>query len=100
MTLRRIVIAVTFVVACAAQLPAQVEFAGPPEKRLLEYGWDVPRPTFVAEHIREMEQRPFDGLLMRVPRSGRFSSRPGTKSRPPSWPRSRPSNGIASPTTF
>ena len=32
----------------------------------------MPRPTFVAEHIREMEQRPFDGLLMRVPEIGIF----------------------------
>ncbi len=72
MTRRCIAIAATFVVVCAGQLPAQVEFAGPPEKRLLEYGWDVPRPTFVAEHIREMEQRPFDGLLMRVPEIGQI----------------------------
>ncbi len=45
---------------------AQIEHAGPPQKKLLEYGWDVPQPSYVAEHIREMEQRPFDGLLMRI----------------------------------
>lgn len=45
---------------------AQIDHAGPPEKKLLEYGWDVPQPDYVAEHIREMEQRPFDGLLMRI----------------------------------
>ncbi len=45
---------------------AQIDHAGPPQKKLLEYGWDVPQPDFVAEHIREMERRPFDGLLMRV----------------------------------
>ncbi len=45
---------------------AQIDHAGPPQKKLLEYGWDVPQPSYVAEHIREMEQRPFDGLLMRI----------------------------------
>jgi len=45
---------------------AQIEHAGPPEKKLLEYGWDVPTPSYVAENIRAMEERPFDGLLMRI----------------------------------
>ena len=46
--------------------------AQPLEKKLIEYGWDVPKPSFVAEHIREMEQRPFEGLIMRVPSIGVF----------------------------
>ncbi len=56
------------VITLAVSLPlaASAQHAGPPEKILLEYGWDVPKPSFVAEHIREMEQRPFDGLLMRI----------------------------------
>ncbi len=70
MTMRRAVLAAALLVACAMSALAQVEFAGPPQKKLLEYGWDVPRPSFVADHIREMEQRPFDGLLMRVPEIG------------------------------
>jgi hypothetical protein len=41
-----------------------------PTKKLIEYGWDVPAPSFIAEHIREMEQRPFDGLILRVPNIG------------------------------
>lgn len=56
----------TLAVMVAAPALAQLQHAGPPEKKLLEYGWDVPKPSFVAEHIREMEQRPFDGLLMRI----------------------------------
>ena len=44
--------------------------AQPLEKKLIEYGWDVPKPSFVAEHIREMEERPFEGLIMRVPSIG------------------------------
>jgi hypothetical protein len=39
---------------------------GPSAKKLIEYGWDVPTPAFVAEHLRDMEQRPFDGLIMRM----------------------------------
>ena len=70
MTTRRVLLAAALLAACAMSVPAQVDVAGPPEKKLLEYGWDVPRPSFVADHIREMEQRPFDGLLMRVPEIG------------------------------
>lgn len=44
--------------------------AQPPTKKLIEYGWDVPAPSFIADHIREMEQRPFDGLIFRVPNIG------------------------------
>ena len=38
----------------------------PATKKLIEYGWDVPTPAFVRDHIREMEKRPFDGLMMRL----------------------------------
>jgi len=46
--------------------------ADPPAKKLIEYGWDVPGPVYVAQHIRQMEQRPFDGLIMRVPKIGQI----------------------------
>lgn len=46
-----------------AQEAAQTPGAG---KKIIEYGWDVPTPSFIAEHIREMEQRPFDGLIFRL----------------------------------
>ncbi len=36
------------------------------EKKLIEYGWDVPTPDFIRGHIREMEKRPFDGLIFRL----------------------------------
>lgn len=42
----------------------------PAPKKLIEYGWDVPTPAFVRAHIRDMEQRPFDGLIMRLPNLG------------------------------
>jgi len=43
----------------------------PVGKKLIEYGWDVPNPQFVREHIREMEKRPFDGLILRMAVGGR-----------------------------
>lgn len=36
------------------------------EKKIIEYGWDVPDAAYVREHIREMEARPFDGIIFRL----------------------------------
>ena len=68
--------------SCAIVLPLVAAFAAsagpaakkfPASKKLIEYGWDVPTPAFVREHIREMEKRPFDGVMMRLagPQQGR-----------------------------
>ena len=35
-------------------------------KKLIEYGWDVPVPEYIEGHIREMEQRPFDGIIFKL----------------------------------
>jgi hypothetical protein len=37
-----------------------------PEKKIVEYGWDVPYPDFVRDNIREMEKRPFEGIIFRT----------------------------------
>ncbi|MEN6427895.1 MAG: hypothetical protein ABFE13_21285 [Phycisphaerales bacterium] len=37
-----------------------------PAKKIVEYGWDVPYPAFVRDNIREMEKRPFDGIIFRT----------------------------------
>jgi len=50
------------VVSCGLCWPA----AAQTEKKLLEYGWDVPYPTYVRQNIAEMEKRPFDGLVFRL----------------------------------
>ncbi|MBX7258136.1 MAG: hypothetical protein K1Y02_17375 [Candidatus Hydrogenedentes bacterium] len=39
-------------------------------KKLIEYGWDVPTTDFVRAHVREMEQRPFDGLIFKLKTGG------------------------------
>lgn len=55
-----LVLAAFAVVAVTAQ-PGRL----PATKKLIEYGWDVPNPDFVAANITEMEKRPFDGLILR-----------------------------------
>jgi hypothetical protein len=37
-----------------------------PGKKLIEYGWDARSPAYVVEHIREMEKRPFDGIVVQT----------------------------------
>ena len=34
-------------------------------KKLIKLGWDLKSPDYVAAHIREMEKRPFDGIIIR-----------------------------------
>ena len=42
------------------------EGSGPPSKKLIEYGWDVPTPAQMHEQLASMEKRPFDGLIFRL----------------------------------
>jgi hypothetical protein len=35
-------------------------------KKLIEYGWDAPLPNFFRQQIRAMEQRPFDGVILKL----------------------------------
>jgi hypothetical protein len=35
-------------------------------KKLIEYGWAAPTPNFVRQHLREMEKRPFDGVILKL----------------------------------
>lgn len=55
-------IAVTLCWFCPADSVAQQRLI----KKIVEYGWDVPYPDFVRDNIREMEKRPFDGLIFRT----------------------------------
>lgn len=36
------------------------------EKKLIEWGWDQPTAAYLREHIRAMEERPFDGVVLDV----------------------------------
>lgn len=35
-------------------------------KKLIEYGWDAPDPNFYRQHLQEMEQQPFDGIILKL----------------------------------
>jgi hypothetical protein len=35
-------------------------------KKLIEYGWDVPTVSFIHDHITEMQKRPFDGVAFKL----------------------------------
>ena len=50
----------------ALLLTAAVALSAPPQKKLLEYGWDVPYPDAVRDGIKQMEEMPFDGLVFRI----------------------------------
>ncbi|NCO39651.1 MAG: hypothetical protein AUJ96_29450 [Armatimonadetes bacterium CG2_30_66_41] len=36
------------------------------DKKLIEYGWDVPFTDYVRANLPEMEKRPFDGLIFKL----------------------------------
>lgn len=62
----------TLVVLTAAVASAQTaDGAAAVEKKLIEYGWDVPTPEFIRANIRAMEELPFDGLIFRMAADGR-----------------------------
>jgi hypothetical protein len=45
-------------------------FASVTGKKLIEYGWNqfyAPDINFIRDHIREMEQQPFEGIAFRLP---------------------------------
>ena len=71
--LPRVLVLVAAVAAMAASVcPAQeADTPLPLGKRLIEYGWDVPFSDFVRDHIGEMEQRPFDGLIFKLRGGGK-----------------------------
>ena len=52
--------------ALTASSPLTVAAWAAPEKKLIEYGWDVPTPAQMNESLVSMEKRPFDGLIFRL----------------------------------
>ena len=47
-------------------LHSQIAIPERPVKKLIEYGWDVPYPDQVRKDIRNMEKKPFDGIMFRL----------------------------------
>jgi PA14 domain len=58
------------VVPTARLFPTSVPFPPPvpvaPVKKLIELGWDSPTPDFVRANIAKMEQRPFNGVVLKL----------------------------------
>jgi hypothetical protein len=44
-------------------LPEPAPATRPASKKLIEFGWDEPDPSFMRAHIREMENTPFNGVV-------------------------------------
>ncbi|MBP7053948.1 MAG: hypothetical protein KBE65_23290 [Phycisphaerae bacterium] len=57
---------ILLLVALSLLLPEGLIAQPRPAKKIVEYGWDVPYPDFVRDNIREMEKRPFEGLIFRT----------------------------------
>jgi hypothetical protein len=67
LTLRRsIVIYALAAILLTIYLPATAVETSATAKKLIEYGWDAPTPSFVRQHIKEMEQHPFDGVIVKL----------------------------------
>ena len=58
--------ALALVAFLPAALHAQPSAPEHPAKKLVEYGWDVPYPDQVRKDIRNMERKPFDGIIFRL----------------------------------
>ena len=62
MILIKTICLIAFIAAASAAL-AQVPLA---QKKLIEYGWDVPTPAQMRDMLPDMEKRPFDGIIFRL----------------------------------
>ena len=40
--------------------------AGTARRKFVEYGWDVPGPVYLRDHIQAMEQQPLDGVAFNL----------------------------------
>ncbi len=62
----------TLALGCASSrgLGGRAGAPGPwARKKVIQYGEsDAPSPEFVREHVRRMEERPFDGVVIRMPK--------------------------------
>ena len=55
-----------WLLAWAAPLQRSTAAVSGMEKKLIEYGWDVPTPAQMKDQLAAMEARPFDGLIFRL----------------------------------
>ena len=67
--LKKLMLVVCVAGVAFAQNTASTKYAL--DKKLIEYGWDVKNSEYVAKNIRQMEKRPFDGIIFRLCAGGR-----------------------------
>ncbi|NLN92954.1 MAG: hypothetical protein GX130_06585 [Candidatus Hydrogenedens sp.] len=63
------ILALSLLLGFSAALVA--DESGTLEKKLIEYGWDVPTPEYIRDNIRAMEEKPFDGVVFRLKGGGK-----------------------------
>ena len=60
------VAATTTLIVCVAS-PAASAQPNARSHKVIDWGWGTPDPDYVRDHIREMEEVPFDGLVLDLP---------------------------------
>jgi hypothetical protein len=60
-------------VAVAFFIHAQ-EVSSRQDKKLIEWGFDMPTPEYLRDNIRKMEKQPFDGLVFRLRKQPAYSA--------------------------
>ncbi len=66
MARRSIVICLVVTFLLTFYLPTTATENSSTPKKLIEYGWDAPAPNFYRQHLQEMEQQPFDGIILKL----------------------------------
>lgn len=46
---------------------------GTMDRKLIEYGWDMPGPLFLRDHLADMQDKPFDGVVFNLHENRRLS---------------------------
>jgi len=65
---RHIVLALTLLVFPLSLPSSEAQVIYPtPHKKIIEFGWDIPSPAYLRDHLPEMEKRPFQGVAIRLP---------------------------------
>jgi hypothetical protein len=62
---RLLIVTVSSLTACQAIEPEILEPETTP-KKLIELSWDMPTPAFFRANIRTVEQRPFEGVVLKL----------------------------------
>lgn len=63
MNITHVLILLMVLLLCSQYVLAQTK-----TKKLIEFGWDRPKPSYVVDHLSTMEQLPFDGITMSIPK--------------------------------